>query len=446
MRRTWIPVLAPLLAFSTLAGAGAATASAAPASQFGDYIVVLKSTVDPAAAAQTATRDHGAVVGHIYRSALRGFAATIPTARVAALRANPNIVSVVDDAISVTNADQFPPPPATQPAQAVSNGVNRVDGDLSSTRSGDGGGSVNVNVAVLDSGIDPSHPDLNVAGGVDCANGQGFDDKEGHGTMVAGFIGALDNAIGRVGIAPGARLWSVRITGKQGYFPNSDLLCGIDWVTSTRNDSDPNNDISVANLSGGGPSKKPDDGNCGYRTKDVVHQAVCASVAAGVTYVVAAANDATDTQSVYPATYSEVLTVTAMADTDGQSGGLGPNTQCFVGARDDEAASFSNFATLAADKAHTVAAPGVCNNSTYPNANYATSTGTSFASPIVAGTVALCIASGPCARLTPAQIVQKIVADAAAYNTANPGYGFSGDPQRPVAGKYYGYLVRAAAY
>ena len=69
-----------------------------------------------------------------------------------------------------------------------------------------------------------------------------------------------------------------------------------------------------------------------------------------------------------------------------------------------------------------------------------------MASPHVAGTVALCIASGPCAGLTPPQIVQKIVADAAAYNQANPGYGFLGDPLEPITGKYYGYLIRAGLY
>jgi hypothetical protein len=65
-----------------------------------------------------------------------------------------------------------------------------------------------------------------------------------------------------------------------------------------------------------------------------------------------------------------------------------------------------------------------------------------------AGTVALCLASGskPCAGLTPKEIVAKVVSDAAAYNTANPGYGFTGDPLRPIEGKYYGYLIRAGLY
>jgi subtilisin len=69
-----------------------------------------------------------------------------------------------------------------------------------------------------------------------------------------------------------------------------------------------------------------------------------------------------------------------------------------------------------------------------------------MATPHVVGTVALCIFSGGCASLTPPQIIQKMRSDAAAYNNANPGYGFVGDPLRPVTGKYYGYLIRAGLY
>jgi subtilase family serine protease len=138
--------------------------------------------------------------------------------------------------------------------------------------------------------------------------------------------------------------------------------------------------------------------------------------------------------------------VTALADYDGQPGGLATPTCAPFGA-DDSAASFSNFTSVSADQAHTVAAPGVCLGSTYPYSNYAIFFGgTSFASPLVAGTVALCITSGPCAGLTPQQIVAKIVADAATYNQAHTDYGYAGDPLRPVAGHYYGHLINASLY
>src|SRR5438128_1591776 len=137
-----------------------------------------------------------------------------------------------------------------------------------------------------------------------------------------------------------------------------------------------------------------------------------------------------------------------MGDTDGKPGGLGPSASCDPNQADDVFAHFSNFATLPADQAHTVAAPGVCVagtcpsgscNTTDPAGCYCFAEGTSLASPIVAGTVALCIASGQCAGLTPAQIVQKIVGDAQAYNLKkkNASYGFVGDPLRPQPGMYF---------
>ena len=113
---------------------------------------------------------------------------------------------------------------------------------------------------------------------------------------------------------------------------------------------------------------------------------------------------------------------------------------------DDHAATFSNFATLPLDQVHTVSAPGVCLGSTYIGSQYAVWTGTSFASPIAAGTVALCIASNKCADRRPEAIIRKVVADAAAYNQANLGYGFLGDPLRPITSKYYGWLIRAGLY
>jgi subtilisin family serine protease len=435
-------VIAMAVVGLALAGMVASSGGATAAATKGKYIVVLKDGVtDPGAVAKGQAAKYGGTVGFVYQHALKGYSVTLSDSDVAALRSDPNVADVEPD--TPMQAACRTSPPNSQ--QCVGTWADRVGASSSSTTSGDGAGSVNVNVAVIDSGIDVTHPDLNVVGGTDCTAGKGFDDTFGHGTMVAGIIGAKDNGLGVVGVAPAASLWAVRVLNKNNTASKSQVLCGVDWVTATRTDSDPSNDIAVANMSLGGQGA--DNGNCGNAPKnDPLHQAICASVASGVTYVVAAGNDSQDVQKVSPAAYDEVLTVTATVDTDGLAGGLGPVSTCVAGNADDTAASFSNFATLPTDQAHTVAAPGNCDETTFLGGGYITGTGTSFAAPQVAGTVALCIASGPCAGLTPAQIIQKIVSDAAAYNTANPSYGFIGDPQHPIAGKYYGNLIRAALY
>jgi subtilisin family serine protease len=174
-----------------------------------------------------------------------------------------------------------------------------------------------------------------------------------------------------------------------------------------------------------------------------MHKAICVSTAKGVPYVVAAGNEGADFRGDVPATYKEVLTVTAMADFDGRPGQAAAPT-C-ADEYDDAYATFSNYAVLASDQSHTVAAPGVCIRSTYKGSAYATLSGTSMATPHVAGTVALCIYAGPCSG-TPGQIIARIRADASAYNQAQFSYGFVGDPIEPLSGRYYGYLVRAGVY
>jgi subtilisin len=420
----------PLLFVAALAVAAVFAAPASSEPPASPYIVVLADGASSQAVAREHARSAGAEISHVYGHALAGYAARLTPAGLAAVRSDARVRYVTPDR-EVRLA-----------AQVLPTGVDRIDGELSSTLAGNGSGSVDVDVAVLDTGVDSDHPDLNVTGGVSCIQGAGdFADGNGHGTHVAGTIAAKDDAVGVVGVAPGARIWAARVLNAAGFGSFASVICGVDWATGTRLDANPGNDIEVANmsLSGGGS----DDGNCGEDNDDAFHAAICNSTDAGITYAVAAGNAARDFRTSVPAAYDEVLTVTALSDFDGQPGALGSPT-CRSD-EDDTFANFSNFATLKDDQDHTIAGPGVCILSTWKNGSYNTISGTSMATPHLAGTAALCIADG--CGTSPNQVIQKLRRDAEGYNErGDTGYGFIGDPLRPVSGKYFGFLVRAGLY
>jgi subtilisin family serine protease len=391
----------------------------------GQYIVVVKSGYDGRTVARDHARYAGADILYTYGRALNGYAARLTPREVAAVRS--------DSRVAYVSADRT----VRAVAQTLPTGVDRIQGDVSSTLSGNGSGTVGTRVAVIDTGIDPTHPDLNVAGGYNCSTGptSKWADGNGHGTHVAGTIGAKDNANGVVGMAPGAPLYAVRVLNSSGSGSWSSVICGINWVTANRGSTG----IRVANMSLGGSGS---DGAC---SADALHQAICNSVNAGITYVVAAGNSGADINGFVPAAYDQVLAVTAVADFNGRPGG-GAAATCRSDV-DDTYADFSNFATSSADAAHTIAAPGVCIRSTWKGGGYNTISGTSMASPHVTGTAALCIWSGKCTG-TPSQIISKLRSDAAAQPAS---YGFLGDPYNPVVGgngktRYYGYLAYAGGY
>lgn len=420
------------MAIGLLLCAGA-PASALAAAQ--PYIVVYKTT--SAAAGRSATADIAAdeavTPTQRFGAAVRGFAAKLDATDLAHIRDDPRVAQVVAD--RRVHATAFVP---LLPGDNIPPGIRRVGAAVSSTVRE----ASRANVAVIDTGIDLTHPDLNAVAGTDCTGSGTSSDANGHGTHVAGTIGARNNGSGAVGVAPGSKLWAVRVLGANGSGMTSQVVCGIDWVTATRTDSDPANDIAVANMSLGSNSGPSPDCGRGVGVGDAMHLAICNSVAAGVTYVVAAGNSGADEQNFSPANYAEVITVTAIGDSDGLPGAGGGALSC-NGSADDTPASFSNYATRAADIAHTIAAPGVCIRSTYPG-GYATMSGTSMASPHVAGLVALCEGDGPgpgpCWSKTPDEVRDIVRRAAADESAANPAGGFAGDPTRPTAGRYYGYL------
>jgi subtilisin len=378
-----------LLAAPASAAPPAGVPAATPDSVPGAWIVTLA----PGASADSVSAEHSrrfeARIDRVYRHAVNGYAARMPDAVAARLAQDPRVASVERDTV------------VTIDAQTTPTGIDRIDAELSSSVSGNGAGAVNVDVAVIDTGIS-AHADLNVVGGVNCSTGSSYADGNGHGSHVAGTIGAKDNTVGVVGVAPGARLWAVRVLNNQGSGTRSGIICGIDWVTARAST------IEVANMSLGGSGT---DSACGGA--DSYHNAICRSVSAGVTYVVAAGNDGADARNYVPAAYDQVITVSALADFNGTPGGGAPAT-CRADV-DDTLADFSNYG---ADV--DLIAPGVCIRSTWKGGGYNTISGTSMASPHVAGAAALHKAANPGA--TPAQVKSALQA------ASNTNWNTTGDP------------------
>jgi subtilisin len=208
----------------------------------GSFVVVLRDSVS----VDAHLKANGIVPTRVYRSALNGYAARLSDAEYRRLLASTAVTAVTPDKVIVT-APPFTisPPPAEQPAQAPGNAVRRIGVLSSPTAKVDGvDDEFDVDIAILDTGIDLDHPDLDVRGGVACTKTESFVDDNSLGTVVGGFAAAIDNAIGRVGVAPGARLWAVKVFSKTGGGKLSWLLCGIDWVTANAAT------IDVANISG----------------------------------------------------------------------------------------------------------------------------------------------------------------------------------------------------
>ena len=443
--RIGAPARALLLVSAALVLAFASDAMAASAR---DYIVVYRDSVsDPGATTSRLERADGFASRFRYAHALKGFAATLSSRQVGRLRADADVAFVSEDRTVHAVATE-----PLAPGESVPTGVQRIDAGTPTAAHR----ASTAAVAVIDTGIDLTNPELNAVSGKNCLRTRkSAQDDNGHGTHVAGTIGARNGgaagAESVVGVSPGTRLYAVKVLSATGSGTWSQVICGIDWVTAN---AAPLN-IRVANMSLGGGGTTDD--NCGNSNADALHRAICKSTKAGVTYVVAAGNNGQEFSTSVPAVYSEALTVTAMSDSDGQPGAAGGAPACRTIESDDAYATFSNFADSAdtgpSGFRHVIAAPGVCIDSTWPGGTYRTLSGTSMATPHVTGTVALCIgnggAAGPCSGLTPAQIIDRVRGDAAAHETlAN---GFLGDPLRPVGpayvgDRYYGPLVWAGAY
>ncbi len=327
----------------------------------------------PGAAEEALVRAVGGEVRFTYRI-VPAIAATVPEPAIAALRANP-LVTVVEPDVTIYALDY---------AAELDNtwGVKRIGaGDVHAA----GNQGSGIKVAVIDTGIDYTHPELSAqyAGGYDFVNGDSDPmDDHGHGTHVAGTVAAKRDGYGVVGVAPQVQLYALKVLGSDGSGSFSSVIAALDWCV--------NNGIQITNNSYGSST---DPGT-------LVRDAFDNSYAAGILHVAAAGNSGNPAgrgdNVGFPARYSSVIAVAATTKTDSRASysSTGPDLE--------------------------LSAPGSAVNSTLLGGGYGEKSGTSMASPHVAGTAAVVWYANP--GWSNGQVRQRMI-DTAEYLGAHNLYG-----------------------
>lgn len=337
------------------------------------YIVVFRDDVqNPGALTDALVGQFGGSVHFRYAYAIKGFAATLPPAAVVGIQRNPNVAFIESDGVATISGTDL---------SVSSWGLDRIDQrDLplsnSYTWNTDGTG---VRAYILDTGIRTTHVEFGTRASVGydaIGDGQNGNDCHGHGTHVAGTVGGAE-----YGVARGVRLVAVRVLNCAGSGSYSQIIAGVDWVR--------NNAVkpATANMSlGGGLSS-------------ALNSAVTNAINAGITFVVAAGNSSADACLYSPAATPAALTIGSTTSSDARS-------------------SFSNYGTCV-----DLFAPGSSITSAWHSTNTAVNTisGTSMASPHVAGVAALYLSGNTTA--TPAQVESAIEGGATPNKVTNAGTG-----------------------
>ncbi|KUF16285.1 MULTISPECIES: S8 family peptidase [Streptomyces] len=347
----------------------------APGTIANSYIVTLDAHVAKAdsPAGKALAEKHGAEIERTFKKVLNGYEVEASEAEAKKFAADPAVTSVVQNRTYTVAATQNNPP---------SWGLDRIDQrslplDQKYTypdKAGEG-----ATVYVIDTGVRKTHQDFGgrAVDGYDAVDNDNVaQDGHGHGTHVAGTVGGTAH-----GVAKKAKIVGVRVLNNSGSGTTAQVVAGIDWVT--KNATKP----AVANMSLGGPADS------------AIDTAVRNSIAAGITYAVAAGNESTNASTRSPARVTEAITVGATTNTDAK-------------------ASYSNFGTVL-----DLFAPGSNITSTWNTNDTATNSisGTSMASPHVAGAAALYVAENPSA--TPAQVSTALTTAATPNVVGSPGTG-----------------------
>ncbi|HSL23521.1 MAG TPA: S8 family serine peptidase [Vicinamibacterales bacterium] len=370
-------VLAGALVWIALVGSASAQEVQTPERAIpNQYIVVLDEQqvgrAEVRGLAEALARQQGGRVLHVYEHALRGFAAAMSATAAAALARNPQVRYIEQDSEMTIVATQTG---ATWGLDRIDQRDRPLNGTYVYNTTGAG-----VHAYIIDTGIRRTHVEfgsrVSTSGYTAISDGRGTDDCNGHGTHVTGTVGGTT-----YGVAKQVTLHAVRVLNCSGSGTTSGVIAGVNWVTANRVLP------AVANMSlGGGASTALDD-------------AVRNSVAAGVTYAIAAGNSNANACNSSPARVSQALTAGSSTSSDARS-------------------SFSNYGTCV-----DLFAPGSSITSAWYTSNTATNTisGTSMASPHVAGVAALYLASNPSA--TPSAVHAAVVNNASTGRLSDIGTG-----------------------